>query len=55
MKLRFLMSHCSEIQIGKKRIYLRETFHRQIVGHLRRQEAPKYGVVSFYGLGNFKG
>ena len=24
----------------------------QGVGHLRRQEAPEYGVVSFYWLGN---
>ena len=55
MKLRFLVSHCSEIQTGKKRIYLRETFHRQIVGHLGRQEAPKYGVARCYGLGNFIG
>ena len=25
------------------------------VGHLRRREAPNYGVVSFYGLGNLIG
>ena len=42
--------------LGKKWIYLeRYTLHRQSVGHLRRREAPKYGVVSFYGLGNFIG
>ena len=35
--------------IGKKWIYLeKNTFHRQSVGHLRRQEAPGYGAVSFY-------
>ena len=34
--------------LGKNQIYLeRNTFHRQSVGHLRRQEASKYGVVSF--------
>ena len=33
----------------------RNTFHRQSVGHLRRQEAPEHGVVSFYGLGDFMG
>ena len=25
------------------------------MGHLRRQEAPKHGMVSFYQLGNFIG
>ena len=40
--------------IGKNQIYLeRNTLHRQSVGHLGRQEALKYGVVSFYKLGNF--
>ena len=33
----------------------REKHTPQSVGHLRRWEAPKYGVVSFYGLGNFIG
>ena len=33
----------------------RNTVHRQSVGHLRRQETPKYGVVSFYQLDNFTG
>ena len=42
--------------IGKKWIYLeRNTLHRQIVGHLRKKEAPKNGVPSFYGLSNFIG
>ena len=42
--------------IGKKWIYLdRNTFYRWSVGHLRRQEALKYGVVSFYGVGNVIG
>ena len=42
--------------IGRKWIDLeRNTLHRQSVGHLRRREAPKYGMVSFYGLGNFIG
>ena len=30
----------------------RNTLDRQMVGHLRRREAQKYGVVSFYELGN---
>ena len=61
MKLRFLMSPCRKKSvrdkvIGKKWIYLeRSTLHRQSVGHLRRREVPKYGVVSFYGLGSFIG
>ena len=61
MKLRFFMSHHRRNSVrdkvmGKKWIYLeRYTFHRQNVGHLRRQEAPKHGVVSFYGLHNFIG
>ena len=29
------------------------TLHKQNMGHLRRRESPKYGVVTFYGLGNF--
>lgn len=33
----------------------RYTLCRQSVGHLRRREAQKYGVISFYGLGNFMG
>ena len=37
-------------------IYLeRNTFHRQSVGHLKRQEALKYGTVSFYGQDHFIG
>ena len=61
MKLRFLMSHrrknsVRDKVIGKKWIYLeRNTLHRQSVGHLRRREALTYGMVSFYGLGNFIG
>ena len=61
MKLRFLMSRFRKNSvrdkvIGKKWIYLeRNTVRRQSVDHLRRQEALKYGVVSFYGLGNFTG
>ena len=61
MKLRFLMSchgknSVRDKVIGKKWIYLeRDTLHRQNVGHLRRREALKYGVVSFYALGNFIG
>ena len=59
MKLMFLMSHrrknsVRDKVIGKKWIYLeRNTFHRQSVVHLRRREALKYGMVGFYGLGNF--
>ena len=33
----------------------RTIFHRQCVGHLRRQEALKHDVVRFYGLGKFIG
>ena len=61
MKLRFLMSlhrknSVRNKVIGKKCIYLeRNTLHRQSVGHLRKQEAPKYGMVNFYGLGKFIG
>ena len=40
--------------IDKKWIYLeRNIFHKQNVGHCRRQEISEYGKVSFYGLGNF--
>ena len=52
MKPRFLMSHGRKNSVrdkvmGKKWIYLeRNSLHRQ--GHLRRQEALKHGVVSFY-------
>ena len=55
------MSHGRKISvrdevIGKKWIYLeRNTLHRQSVGHLRKKEAPKYGMLSFYGLSNFIG
>ena len=58
MNLRFLLRWertwiQSDICI-KKWIYLeRNIFHRQTVGHLRRQETLKYGIVSFGGLGNF--
>ena len=42
--------------VGKKWIYLeRYTFHRKNVVRLKRREALKYGVVSWYGLGNFIG
>ena len=42
--------------IVKKWIYLEtNTLQRKNVGHLRRQEALKYGVVSFYGVGNVIG
>ena len=33
----------------------RNTLHSESVGHLRRQEALKYAVISFHGLGNFIG
>ena len=61
MKLRFLMSHPRRNSVGdrviiKKWIYLESnTLQRKSVGHLRRQEALKYGVVSFYGVGNVIG
>ena len=39
--------------IGKEQIYLeRNTPHGQSLSQLRRWEALKYGVASFYGLGN---
>ena len=31
----------------------RNTLHRHSVDQLRRREALKYGVVSFFGLSNF--
>ena len=40
---------------GKQSSQGRNTFHRQSMDHLRRQEALKYGVVSFYGVGNVIG
>ena len=60
MKLRFLMSCHRENSvrdkvIGKKLDLFREKHTSQSLGNLRRREAPKYGVVSFYGLGNFIG
>lgn len=36
----------------KTRAAPRET-NLQSADHLRRQEAPKYGMASFYGLGEF--
>ena len=33
----------------------RNTLPRQSVDHFRRQEPPKYGLVSVYGLGNLMG
>ena len=59
MKLRFLMSpHRKPLVrdkvIDKKWIYLeRDTLHR--IWSISEAEALKYGVVSFYGLGNFIG
>ena len=39
--------------IGKKWTTLeRSTLHGQSADQLRRQEALKYGMVSFYGVGN---
>ena len=60
MKLRVFIScrknSVRDKVIGKKWIYLeRNTLHKQIVGHLRKKEAPKNGVPSFYGLSNFIG
>ena len=52
------MSHPRRNSVGdkvivKKWIYLEtNTLQRKNVGHLRRQEALKYGMVSFYGVGN---
>ena len=37
----------------KRRAWPWEKHPPQSVGHLRRQEALKYGMVSFYGLGDF--
>ena len=58
MKLRLFASHYRRNSVGdkvivKKWIYLEtNTLQRKNVGHLRRQEALKYGMVSFYGVGN---
>ena len=62
-KLRFLISHhrknsVRDKVIVKKWFYSeRNIFHRLSVGALQRVKtgAPKCGVVSFYGLGNFIG
>ena len=43
------------VRLGSESGSGRNTLHRQNVGLLRRQEALKHGVVSFYGLGNFIG
>ena len=63
MKLRFLMSHHRKNSVRDKVIVKkwlhseRNILHRQSVGPLQRVKtgAPKCGVVSFYGLGNFIG
>ena len=63
MKLRFLMSHLRknsvrEKVISKKWIYSeRNTVCRQEYGPSQRlsTEAPRGGVVNFYGLGNSMG
>ena len=64
MKLRFLMSHhrknsVREKVIGKKWIHSDSegsTLHRQSVGRHREWVCPwNWGMVSFYGLGNFIG
>ena len=61
LRLRFFVSQYRKNSvrykvIGKKWIYLeRNTLHRQSVGHLRKKEAPKYGMLSFYGPSNFIG
>ena len=59
MKLGFLMSNCRKNSvrdkvIGKKWVYSeRNTLHKQYGPSWRASaEALKYGVVSFYGLGN---
>lgn len=42
--------------VKRKRVYSgRDTLHRWNVGHLRRQEAPGYGVSVFIGVGDFTG
>ena len=41
--------------IQKARVPLGETHFAEGVGHLRKPEALKYRVVSFYGLANFIG
>ena len=63
MKLRFLMSHrrknsVRDKVIGKKWTDSeRNTLHRQECRPLQRARATasKWGMVSFYGLGNFIG
>ena len=52
----FVVKEFGDEVIGKKWIYLeRDILHRQTEGQPRRRETMKYGVVSFYGLGNFTG
>ena len=63
MKLRFLMSHHRQNSVRdkvivKKWLYSESNIlYRQSVGALQtvKTEAPKCGVVSFHGLGNFIG
>ena len=45
-----------QVDKSKLRDIMANTLHRRSVGHLRRLErALKYGLVSFYCLGNFMG
>ena len=41
--------------IVKKYIYLEKYTGRKRVGHFRRHESSKYGVIYFYGLDDFIG
>ena len=53
----FREKHTPQTECGpshKPRVTLGETFHRQEYEPSQRvSAASKYGVVSFYGLGNF--
>ena len=61
LKLRLLMSHgrknsVRDKVIGKKWIYLeRNIIHRQYGPSWKERVPSKYGVVSSYGLSNFRG
>ena len=58
MRLRFLMSHrrkdsVRDKVIGKKWIYLERSPPHRVWALLEGESRPKYGLVSFCGLGNF--
>ena len=51
---RYTFHRMQSLSKGKNSLGV-NTFYRWSVGYLRRREALKYRVVSFYGLDNFLG